>query len=112
MDPDPVVLAAVTHRRTTSLDDDGVPVTGEDDRVGPAIEEAFDEFANKTGRRYGHVEAYRCEDAEFILVGMGCYMETARTVIDYLRDVKGVILIAVYVGIAVAFYVAGDRPEG
>jgi pyruvate-ferredoxin/flavodoxin oxidoreductase len=60
------------------------------DRVGPALEEAFDEFALKTGRRYGHVEAYRCDDAEFIIVGMGCYMETAKVVVDYLREKKGV----------------------
>src|SRR5437764_1294262 len=40
------------------------------DRVGPALEEAFDEFARKTGRRYGHVEPYRCEDAEYIRVGI------------------------------------------
>lgn len=59
------------------------------DRVGPALEEAFDEFYRKTGRRYGAVEAYRCEDADYILVGMGCYMETARAVIDYLRE-KGI----------------------
>src|SRR5437762_331772 len=60
------------------------------DKVGPALEEAFDEFARKTGRRYGYVEPYRCEDAEYILVGMGCYMETAKATINYLRDVKGV----------------------
>src|SRR4051812_28377912 len=56
------------------------------DRVGPAIEEAFEEFALKTGRKYGHVEAYRCEDADYILVGMGCTMETAKATIDYLRS--------------------------
>ncbi len=60
------------------------------DRIGPALEEAFEEFGNKTGRQYGTVDAYRCEDAEFVLVGMGCYMETARATIDYLRDVKGI----------------------
>ncbi len=60
------------------------------DRVGPKLEEAFDQFALKTGRRYGHVDAYRCEDAEFVLVGMGCYMETAKVVVDYLREKKGV----------------------
>jgi pyruvate-ferredoxin/flavodoxin oxidoreductase len=59
-------------------------------RVEPALREAFDEFYRKTGRRYDFVEPYRCEDADYILVGMGCYMETARTVIDYLRDTKGV----------------------
>ena len=59
------------------------------DRVGPALEESFDIFARKTGRKYGFVEAYRCEDAEYILVGMGCYMETAKVTADYLRK-KGV----------------------
>src|SRR5687768_9560619 len=38
------------------------------DRVQPALEEAFEEFGRKTGRNYGHVEAYRCEDADYILV--------------------------------------------
>lgn len=60
------------------------------DRVEPALEDAFDEFARKTGRRYGFVEPYRCEDADYILVGMGCYMETAKATVDYLRDKKGV----------------------
>jgi pyruvate-ferredoxin/flavodoxin oxidoreductase len=60
------------------------------DRIAPALEEAFDEFARKTGRRYGFVEPYRCEDAEYILVGMGCYMETAKAVVDYLREKKGI----------------------
>ncbi|MCS7270250.1 MAG: hypothetical protein NZ703_04130, partial [Gemmataceae bacterium] len=60
------------------------------DRIVPALEEAFDEFARKTGRRYGFVEPYRCDDAEYILVGMGCYMETAKATVDYLRDKKGI----------------------
>jgi pyruvate-ferredoxin/flavodoxin oxidoreductase len=60
------------------------------DRVGPVLEDAFAEFARKTGRRYDFVEAYRCEDADYILVGMGCYMETAKATVDYLRDVKGI----------------------
>src|SRR5207244_3873518 len=28
--------------------------------------------------------------AEYVLGGMGCYMETARATVDYLRDVKGI----------------------
>ena len=42
-------------------------------------------FYRKTGRKYGFVEPYRCEDADYILVGMGCYMETAKATVDYLR---------------------------
>src|SRR4051812_31908968 len=60
------------------------------DQVPDKLQEAFDEFARKTGRRYGMVEAHRCEDAEYVLVGMGCYMETAKVTIDYLRDVKNI----------------------
>jgi len=60
------------------------------DKVEPALQEAFDEFYHKTGRQYGFVGEYRCEDAEYILVGIGSYMETAQTTVDYLRDEKGI----------------------
>ncbi len=56
------------------------------DRIDPALEEAFELFHKKTGRKYSFVEPYRCEDADFIIVGMGCYMETAKVVVDYLRQ--------------------------
>ena len=59
------------------------------DQVGPALQDAFDEFYRKTGRKYGFVESYCCEDADYILVGIGSYMETAQTTIDYLRE-KGI----------------------
>ncbi len=58
--------------------------------VEPALREAFDLFYKKTGRRYDFVCPYRCEDAEYIIVGMGSYMETAQTTIDYLRDEMGI----------------------
>src|SRR5260370_27639806 len=60
------------------------------DRIDNILQECFTLFYQKTGRRYGFVEPYRCEDAEFILVGMGCYMETAKVTIDYLREKKGI----------------------
>src|SRR5262245_50944293 len=60
------------------------------DRVEPILDECFSEFYRKTGRRYDFVESYRCEDAEYILVGMGCYMETAKATVDYLREKKGI----------------------
>ncbi|MCH8830887.1 MAG: 2-oxoacid:acceptor oxidoreductase family protein [Planctomycetes bacterium] len=60
------------------------------DECEPALREAFDEFYRKTGRRYDFLGGYRCEDAEYILFGIGSYMETAQITIDYLRDVKGI----------------------
>lgn len=59
------------------------------DRVAPALEEAFEEFALKTGRRYDFLMPYRCEDAEYILIGIGGYMETTEVTVDYLRE-KGI----------------------
>lgn len=59
------------------------------DRVGPALREAFDLFYEKTGRRYDFVLPHRCEDAEYIIVGMGCYMETTQATVDYLRQSRG-----------------------
>ena len=60
------------------------------DKVMPALEDAFTEFYRETGRHYGFVDPYRCEDAEYIIVGIGSYMETAQTTVDYLRDEKGI----------------------
>src|SRR5436853_1780075 len=44
------------------------------DRLEGILEECFELFSKKTGRPYDFVEPYRCEDAEFILTGLGCYM--------------------------------------
>lgn len=59
------------------------------DRIEQILEECFELFHKKTGRKYDFVEPYFCTDAEFILVGMGCYMETAKVTVDYLRR-KGI----------------------
>ena len=59
------------------------------DQVAPALTEAFEEFYRGTGRKYDFVGPYLCSDAEYIIVGMGCYMETAQATVDYLRE-KGV----------------------
>src|SRR5436305_4803141 len=56
------------------------------DRVEEIIKDCFDEFYRNTGRRYDFLEPYRCEDAEYILIGMGSYMETAKATVDYLRS--------------------------
>lgn len=60
------------------------------DRIDGILEECFDLFYKKTGRRYDFLEGYRCDDAEYIIVGMGSYMETCKATVDYLRDKKGI----------------------
>ena len=52
-----------------------------------AISKADGDFAAAFGRRWGGmVEEYRCEDAEYVLVGMGSVMGTTRLVVDKLRS--------------------------
>lgn len=46
---------------------------------------AFRELGDLTGRRYGLIDSYQMEDADFGLVGMGSYMETAKVAVDLLR---------------------------
>jgi pyruvate-ferredoxin/flavodoxin oxidoreductase len=59
------------------------------DRIEGILEDCFQIFYQNTGRRYDFVEPYRCDDADYVLVGMGCYMETAKATVDYLRE-KGI----------------------
>jgi pyruvate-ferredoxin/flavodoxin oxidoreductase len=59
------------------------------DRVPQAVERAMREFYEMTGRRYGLVEPYRLEDAEYAIVGMGGLVETAQATVDYLRKTEG-----------------------
>ncbi|OFZ17820.1 MAG: pyruvate ferredoxin oxidoreductase [Bdellovibrionales bacterium GWB1_55_8] len=45
----------------------------------------MEEFYRLTGRRYGLIESYQMEDADYAIVGMGSFMETAKSTVDWLR---------------------------
>ena len=47
---------------------------------------AWEEWAGLTGRRYRPVETYRTDDAEYCIVTMGSYGETAMAAVDELRE--------------------------
>ncbi len=46
-------------------------------------ERCMDEFHALTGRRYHRVEAYRCEDAEYLILGQGSMVVQASAVADW-----------------------------
>jgi pyruvate-ferredoxin/flavodoxin oxidoreductase len=54
-------------------------------RLPEALRDAMAEWATLTGRRHGLVDAYRCDDADEILVAMGTIADTAFAVVDHLR---------------------------
>jgi pyruvate-ferredoxin/flavodoxin oxidoreductase len=55
------------------------------DRVGPTLARAMLEFTELTGRHHDFVRAYRMDDADYALVGLGSMMETAEATADVLR---------------------------
>ena len=55
------------------------------DRVTPALQNAFREFSNATGREYDFIRSYRMEDADYAVIGMGSLMDTTEATVDHLR---------------------------
>ena len=49
------------------------------------LEEAYAEFGRLTGRHYGPVSGYRCEDADTVFISLGCAAENIDEAVDYLR---------------------------
>jgi pyruvate-ferredoxin/flavodoxin oxidoreductase len=65
--------------------------------VEGVVVEAMDTFYQMTGRRYSLIEAYRMEDADFAVVGLGSMIETAETTVDYIRKKTGLKVGALHV---------------
>ncbi|GAB4170746.1 MAG: hypothetical protein Fur0039_10440 [Rhodocyclaceae bacterium] len=60
------------------------------EHVEALAERCMDEYFELTGRRYARVSGYRCEDAEYLIVGMGSMIVQAQAVADWLREKRGV----------------------
>jgi pyruvate-ferredoxin/flavodoxin oxidoreductase len=58
------------------------------DHLAALADEAFDEFATLTGRRYGRAAGYRLDDAQWVLVGQGSVVPNAEAVADHLRRTR------------------------
>jgi pyruvate-ferredoxin/flavodoxin oxidoreductase len=60
------------------------------DHVRKITDRALIEFAELTGREYKRVMTYRCDDADYLIVGQGSVIPSAQAVADYLRETRGV----------------------
>jgi pyruvate-ferredoxin/flavodoxin oxidoreductase len=60
------------------------------DHIPALAEQAFAEFAALSGRQYQRVMGYRCEDADYLLLGQGSVVPTAEAVADHLRETRGI----------------------
>jgi pyruvate ferredoxin oxidoreductase alpha subunit len=59
------------------------------EKVPAVIEEVGREYGELTGRSYGLLDPYRCEDADVILMGLGSTTGTAKQAVDNLREQEG-----------------------
>ncbi len=56
----------------------------------PFLESAYHEFSLLTGRAYGLISTYNCENAETVLVALGSAAENMEAVVDYLKEKRDV----------------------
>jgi len=54
------------------------------------ILEVGKEYGELTGRAYGHLDPYLCDDAEVVIVGLGSTMGTAKEAADQVRAEDGI----------------------
>lgn len=53
------------------------------------FEQAYDEFAQLTGRRYNLVDEYNCDGADTVFVALGCAAENLEAHVDYIKETRG-----------------------
>jgi len=58
------------------------------DHIQALADQCFAEFSELTGRPYNRVNTYRCEDADYVILGQGSVVSSAETVADYLRETR------------------------
>ena len=52
------------------------------------LEDAYEQFAELTGRNYGLISQYKTEDAETVFVSLGSAAENIEAAVDYLRQTR------------------------
>jgi len=53
------------------------------------LEKAYDEFAELTGRQYGLISEYNCENADTVFVSLGSSAENIEAASDYIKETRG-----------------------
>jgi pyruvate-ferredoxin/flavodoxin oxidoreductase len=63
------------------------------------LDDAYEEFWQLTGRRYGLVTKYRTEDAEYVFVSLGSAAENIEAAVDHLRQTRGAKVGSVHINV-------------
>ncbi|MFQ5707843.1 MAG: 2-oxoacid:acceptor oxidoreductase family protein, partial [bacterium] len=65
----------------------------------PFFEQAYEEFGRLTGRYYGLISPYNCENADSVFVVLGSAAENIAAVIDYLKATRGIDVGVIHVNV-------------
>ncbi|PHS17466.1 MAG: oxidoreductase [Blastopirellula sp.] len=60
------------------------------EQILPFFEQAYQEYGELTGRHYGLVSGYNCENSDTIFVCLGSAAQNVEASLDYLKDTRGV----------------------
>src|SRR5580658_3549461 len=63
------------------------------------LEDAYEKFAELTGRRYGLISEYKTADAETVFVSLGSAAENIEAAVDYLRQTRNSSVGSVHVNV-------------
>jgi pyruvate-ferredoxin/flavodoxin oxidoreductase len=56
------------------------------DHIAEITDQCMAEYTELTGRPYSRVATFKCEDADYLILGQGSLMGTAEAVADYMRE--------------------------
>jgi pyruvate-ferredoxin/flavodoxin oxidoreductase len=63
------------------------------------LEESYQAFGELTGRYYGLITQYKCEDAETVFVSLGSAAENIEAAVDYLRQTRNASVGSIHVNV-------------
>jgi pyruvate-ferredoxin/flavodoxin oxidoreductase len=63
------------------------------------LEQAFEEFGRLTGRNYGFLTQYKCDDADTVFVSLGCAADNIEAACDYLREQRNAKVGSIHVNV-------------
>ncbi len=63
------------------------------------LEEAYEKFAELTGRRYGLISEYKTDDTDTVFISLGSAAENIEAAVDYLRQTRGVKVGSIHVNV-------------
>ncbi|MGA2205266.1 MAG: 2-oxoacid:acceptor oxidoreductase family protein [Terracidiphilus sp.] len=63
------------------------------------LEEAYEKFAELTGRRYGLISEYKTADADTVFVSLGSAAENIEAAVDYLRQTRNASVGSIHVNV-------------